>query len=299
VPQWLINLGFNLNSGRISSYMSYSLICLVAVRSKAVSLMLGVTTHPASRKGNDRARYPATDRRPVANPAGSRWHPACGVGGGPVPPDPAVFADAVARYQALAALGRFRLRLYDCLTTRADALFELVDAILCADHAVTSLVQLSLVPEFRRGHGALYDSLAAGRIDDEKLAALLTATLPQLVDGDEGRAWTAGHDVIDCALLERALAGVPARDAARVRDGCARGTRLRFAVDATAYPRPGAGVPPDAATCTTARATARTAARRTRAGNTSSSPRSCTRAPRSSTPSAPPPPPAPARPSAR
>src|SRR6266851_9211774 len=128
----------------------------------------------------------------------------------PRPPDPALVAAAVARYQALR---EFRARLYACLTARADALFELTDAILCADHAVTSLVQLSLVPAFRRGHGALYDALAAGRIDEEKLAALLTATLPPLVGGDEGRAWTAGHDVIDCALLERALAGVPARDA--------------------------------------------------------------------------------------
>jgi dihydrofolate reductase len=38
--------------------------------------------------------------------------------------------------------------------------------------------------------------------------------------------------------LERALlAGVPAGQAAAIRDACARWTRLRFAVDATAYPR--------------------------------------------------------------
>ncbi len=42
-------------------------------------------------------------------------------------PDPGVFAAAVARYQALAALEEFRLRLYGCLTARADALFELCD----------------------------------------------------------------------------------------------------------------------------------------------------------------------------
>src|SRR5260370_32363691 len=107
------------------------------------------------------------------------------------PPDPAQVADAVARYQACQALREFRVRLYGCLTARADACFELCDAILCADHAVTSLVQLSLVPEFRRGHGALYDALAAGGIDQEAFAALLTGTLPQLVDGAEGRAWVA------------------------------------------------------------------------------------------------------------
>jgi hypothetical protein len=93
------------------------------------------------------------------------------------------------------ALREFRARLYRCLTARADALFELCDAILCSDHAVTSLVQLSLVPAFRRGHGALYDALAAGQVDEEALAGLLTGTLPQLIDGQEGLAWVSGHDV--------------------------------------------------------------------------------------------------------
>jgi hypothetical protein len=54
------------------------------------------------------------------------------------------------------------------LLARAEASFDLIDAVLCADHAVTSLVQLSLVPEFRRGHGALYAALADGGIDGEK-----------------------------------------------------------------------------------------------------------------------------------
>ena len=62
-------------------------------------------------------------------------------------PDPAVFADAVTRYRALERLRGFRQSLYECLDARADALFELADAVLCADHAVTSLVQLSLEPE--------------------------------------------------------------------------------------------------------------------------------------------------------
>jgi hypothetical protein len=59
---------------------------------------------------------------------------------------------------------------------------------LCADHAVTSLAGLSLVPQFRRGHGALYDALAAGQVDEEALAALLTETLPQHIDGQEDGA---------------------------------------------------------------------------------------------------------------
>ena len=159
----------------------------------------------------------------------------------PATPDPGQVAGAVAGYLALR---EFRARLYRCLTARADALFELTDAILCADHAVTSLVQLSLVPEFRRGHGALYDALAAGDIDEEALAALLTGTLPQLIDCREGRAWVSGHDRIDCDLLEQALARVPAAQAAQVREACARWTRLRFAIDATPYPRPDAECSP-------------------------------------------------------
>jgi protein-tyrosine-phosphatase len=162
----------------------------------------------------------------------------------PQPPDPAQVADAVARYRASRALREFRARLYGCLTARADACFGLTDAILCADHAVTSLVQLSLVPESRRGHGALYDALAAGRIDEEKLAVLLTGTLPQLAGGEQGRALIAEHDRIGYGLLEAALAGVPAEAAAQVRDACARWRRPRFAVGATPYPRPDAGCSP-------------------------------------------------------
>ena len=155
--------------------------------------------------------------------------------------DPAQVAGAVDRYMALR---EFRARLYGCLTARADALFDLCDAILCADHAVTSLVQLSLVPEFRRGHGALYDALAAGQVDEEALAALLTGTLPQLVDGPEALAWVREHDTIDYGLLEQALAAVPAAQAAQVREACARWRRLRFAIDATPYPRPDAECSP-------------------------------------------------------
>ena len=127
------------------------------------------------------------------------------------------------------ALREFRVRLYGCLTARPDALFELCDAILCADHAVTSLVQLSLEAPFTRGHGALYDALAAGGIDEEQFAVLLTATLPPLVDGEDARAWIGGHDVIDYGLLEAALAGLPderpARCGTRARGGAGCGSR--------------------------------------------------------------------------
>jgi len=158
--------------------------------------------------------------------------------------DPAVFAGAVARYRVLERLRGFRQSLYECLDARADALFELADTVLCADHAVTSLVQLCLEPEFTRGHGALYDALSAGRIDDERFFSLLASELPRAVDGRPARAWIAEHDVIDHGLLEKALAGLSPDDAAQVRDACARWARLRFAVDATAYPRPDAWCSP-------------------------------------------------------
>ena len=159
-------------------------------------------------------------------------------------PDPGVFTAAVARYRAMERLREFRSRLYDCLARRPDALFELADAVLCADHAVTSLVRLCLEPEFTRGHGALYDALSAGRIDDERLFSLLASELPQAVDGPEALAWIAERDVIDHGLLGKALAGLSPDDAGQVRDACARWSRLRFAVDATAYPRPDAWCSP-------------------------------------------------------
>jgi hypothetical protein len=59
------------------------------------------------------------------------------------------------RQNPFAELSRFRSEFYSCLTRRADALFELADAVLCADGPVRSLVELSLVGEHRRGHGGL------------------------------------------------------------------------------------------------------------------------------------------------
>ena len=64
------------------------------------------------------------------------------------------------------------------------------------------------------------------------------------MDGPEASAWIAEHDLIDRGTLEEALAGLAPGDAAQVRDACARWSRLRFAVDATAYPRPDAWCSP-------------------------------------------------------
>jgi hypothetical protein len=92
--------------------------------------------------------------------------------------------DDPARVESLTVLSRFRTDLYDCLTARADALFELADALLCADGAVRSLVDLTLTPEHRRGHGALYDALNCGNIEVGRLRAVLAGLpLPKAADG--------------------------------------------------------------------------------------------------------------------
>src|SRR4051795_12752201 len=89
-------------------------------------------------------------------------------------------ADAVEKDlagQATDRLRGFRSELYDCLGLRADELFELTDALLCADGPVHTLVGLCLAPEHRRGHGALYDAVNVGRVDVERLRRVL-AGLP-------------------------------------------------------------------------------------------------------------------------
>lgn len=92
--------------------------------------------------------------------------------------------DDAARVESPTVLSRFRTDLYDCPPTRADALFELTDALLCTDGAVRSLIDLTLTPEHRRGHGALYDGLNRGRIDEDRLRTVLAALpLPKSADG--------------------------------------------------------------------------------------------------------------------
>src|SRR5919112_1661660 len=70
------------------------------------------------------------------------------------------------------ALHSFRHSLYECLHRRADALFELTDALLTAD-VVPSPVHLSLEAPHRRGWGSLYAALWRGRIDTQALRELL------------------------------------------------------------------------------------------------------------------------------
>ncbi|WTK82899.1 transposase [Streptomyces sp. NBC_01511] len=106
-------------------------------------------------------------------------------------------------------LSRLRTDFYDCLTARADALFEPADAALCTDGPVRSSVDLALAPEHRRGHGALHADLNRGRMD--------------------------------VVRLRRALAGAPLPRAA--------GGRLVVAVDVSPCLRPDAGTVPDRSFC--------------------------------------------------
>jgi hypothetical protein len=121
-----------------------------------------------------------------------------------VEPGPAEPAPA-----ALAVLAGFRADVYWSFTRRADALFELCDAVLCAPGRVSDLARLSLPPEFRRGHGALYDALNCGH---------------------------AGF-----ARLRRALAGLPLP---AWGDG-----RIRLAVDVSPWLRPDAQASPERLFC--------------------------------------------------
>jgi hypothetical protein len=103
------------------------------------------------------------------------------LGGLGLPDTPAAGAPGADPAAALAAL---RSEFYRCLTRRPDALFELADAVLCADGPVRSLAELSLTAEHRRGHGAGYDAVNAGRIDVGRLrVALAGLALPRGADG--------------------------------------------------------------------------------------------------------------------
>ena len=86
--------------------------------------------------------------------------------------------------EARRLLAGFRGEFYRCLTGRPDALFEAAEAVLCEDRPVTDLARLSLVPEFTRGHGALYDGLSEGRVGFARLRVTLAGLpLPGWADG--------------------------------------------------------------------------------------------------------------------
>jgi hypothetical protein len=70
------------------------------------------------------------------------------------------------------SLYAFRSTLYNCFTKRADALFELADALMTSGPQL-SPVHLSLQPQHRRGWGSLYAALSHGCIDTDHLRTLL------------------------------------------------------------------------------------------------------------------------------
>ncbi|GLZ36609.1 hypothetical protein Acsp05_02340 [Actinokineospora sp. NBRC 105648] len=81
-------------------------------------------------------------------------------------------------------LSKFRRQVHESLNRRADALFELAEAVLCADGPVRSIAELSLVGEHRRGHGSGYAALARGTMDIPRLqTALSAASIPRAADG--------------------------------------------------------------------------------------------------------------------
>jgi len=86
--------------------------------------------------------------------------------------------DVPAGRDELGVLAGFREAWHGCLTRRADALFELTDALLCAPGPVSSVPSLSLEPTFRRGHGSLYAALACGEVDAKAARDLLVAHRP-------------------------------------------------------------------------------------------------------------------------
>jgi hypothetical protein len=73
---------------------------------------------------------------------------------------------------SLDVLRTFRDSLYECFERRADALFELTDAILTAG-VLPSPVHLSLQASHRRGWGSLYAALSRGRIEEEAVRKLV------------------------------------------------------------------------------------------------------------------------------
>ena len=86
--------------------------------------------------------------------------------------------------QARGRLAGFRRELYHCLDRRADALFELADALLCRQDRVHMVAELSLEPECRRRYGAVYDALNCGQVRIGRLRrALAGLGLPRWDDG--------------------------------------------------------------------------------------------------------------------
>ncbi|MFG2848998.1 transposase, partial [Kitasatospora sp. NPDC048296] len=86
-----------------------------------------------------------------------------------------IVAPEAVHQQAISELSTFRMDLYAAMPRRTDALFELSDALLCADGPVRALVELALAPEHRRSHASLYAALNRGDLDPDRLRAAIAA----------------------------------------------------------------------------------------------------------------------------
>ena len=92
--------------------------------------------------------------------------------------------DAQDREHARGVLAAFRGELYRCFGTYRDTLAEVCDAVLCKQDRVHMTAELSLEPECRRGHGAVYKALNRGRVQVARLRwALAVLPLPAWGDG--------------------------------------------------------------------------------------------------------------------
>src|SRR4249920_2706322 len=142
-------------------------------------------------------------------------------------------------------LAAFRRDLYRCLGMRADALFEACDAVLCKQDRVHMLAELSLEPECRRGHGAVYDALNCGQVRIGRLRrALAGLPLPAWPDGRIRLAAAGRGDQPGTAVLPLLCAGEGERAddpgvAVLVRGGAGAGPDVVDAAAGRGPPRPG------------------------------------------------------------
>jgi len=86
--------------------------------------------------------------------------------------------------QACGVLAAFRGGLFRCFGKYRDTLSEVCDAVLCKQDRVHMAAELSLEPECRRGHGAVYKALNRGQVQVARLRwALAALPLPAWDDG--------------------------------------------------------------------------------------------------------------------
>ncbi len=97
--------------------------------------------------------------------------------------------------EPLQFIQEFRQRLLGIFTRRADALFELMDALLLTLDP-RSPVELSASPAFRRRFASVYDALCQGRLDPDLARQLLASAEPEDAIQVEGYAVYAADSTI-------------------------------------------------------------------------------------------------------